>query len=363
MYKYFFVSFSVFLVTYFQLPVTVFAIGAGDNVVTYEAKITKVIEEKNIELMGASQLYQKLELEMSTSDHKKITIENGTEPLVNNIKYSLNDKVVVNLSGNPDKPDEYIISDFVRSDGIIILSIIFVITILAVARGKGFFSIIAMIFTFFIVFRYTLPRIMAGDNPILVSSISSLIIIPISFYLAHGLNKKTSISIIGSFITLVITSILGSVFIKLGHLTGLSSEDAGMLQLTKSSLDMTGILMAGIVIGALGVLDDITISQSAIVEELSNTAKLTKIKDLYSRAMVIGTDHITSMVNTLVLAYAGASMPLMLMFVNNPHPLADIINYELIAEEIIRTLVGSIGLVLAVPITTLIAANIYQKRK
>jgi len=134
-----------------------------------------------------------------------------------------------------------------------------------------------------------------------------------------------------------------------------------MLSLDKKTLDMTGILMAGIVIGALGVLDDITVSQSAIVEELSETAKLTKVKDLYSRAMIIGTDHITSMVNTLVLAYAGASMPLLLMFVNNPHPMSEIINYELIAEEIIRTLVGSIGLVLAVPITTYLAARWYKK--
>lgn len=281
--------------------------------------------------------------------------------MANIVKYRPDDKVIVSQSGNIDNPDEYVITDFARGDGLIILSIIFIITILAVARGKGFYSIIAMFFTFLIVFKFTLPQILNGSNPIFISIISSLIIIPITFYLAHGLNKKTTISIIGSVITLIITVILGSIFIKLGHLTGLSSEEAGMLSLDKNSLDMTGILMAGIVIGALGVLDDITVSQSAIVEELSLTGKLTKVKDLYSRAMVIGTDHITSMVNTLVLAYAGASMPLMLMFVNNPHPVGEIINYELIAEEIIRTMVGSIGLVLAVPITTYLAARWYKK--
>ncbi len=358
MYKYY--IFLMFLVTSYLFPVTILAIGAGDNVPTYEAKITQILEEKNIEVMGTSQLYQKIELEI-IKDNKKIIIENGNQPLVNIIKYKINDKVIVSPSGNPDNLDELIITDFDRSDGLIILSIIFIIVILSVALGKGFFSIIAMFFTFLIVFKFTLPQILNGSNPIFISIISSLIIIPVSFYLAHGLNKKTTISIIGSIITLIITAILGSIFIKLGHLTGLSSEDAGMLSLDKKTLDMTGILMAGIVIGALGVLDDITVSQSAIVEELVETAKLTKVKDLYSRAMKIGTDHITSMVNTLVLAYAGASMPLMLMFVNNPHPVGEIINYELIAEEIIRTLVGSIGLVLAVPITTYLAARWYRK--
>lgn len=134
-----------------------------------------------------------------------------------------------------------------------------------------------------------------------------------------------------------------------------------MLSIDQGNLNMKGILLAGIVIGALGVLDDITISQAAIVDELAKTANLTKAKDLYTRSMVIGKDHITSMVNTLVLAYTGASLPLLLIFTNNPHPFMEIINYELIAEEIIRTLVGSIGLILAVPITTMIAANSYKK--
>ncbi|MFA7301682.1 MAG: YibE/F family protein [Candidatus Shapirobacteria bacterium] len=352
---------NIFLILCIFSPISVQAIGAGDNVPTYEAKIVKIIEEKQIELMGTSQLYQKLELQI-ISNNRVITVENGNQPLANIIKYKINDKVIISSSGNQENLDEYVITDFNRSDGLIILSVIFILSILVVARGKGFYSIIGMLFTFFVIFKFTLPQILNNNNPIIISILSSLVIIPVSFYLSHGLNKKTTISIIGSIITLTLSIILGSVFIRLGHLTGLSSEEAGMLSLGKTNLDMTGILLAGIIIGALGVLDDVTVSQSAIVQELSQTAKLTKVKDLYSRAMVIGTDHITSMVNTLVLAYAGASMPLMLMFVNNPHPFGEIVNYELIAEEIVRTLVGSIGLVLAVPITTFIAANLYQKK-
>lgn len=335
--------------------------GGDETTPALEATVVKISDEKEIDVMGVKQHYQKLELELSTPDHKKIIIENGNQPLANIIKYSVNDRVLVNLTSGPDNSQEYVIIDFVRKDSLILLSIIFVVLLILVAKWKGLSSILGMIFTFFVVFVFILPRILAGDNPVLIAIIGSLVIIPVSFYLAHGLNKKTTVAIIGSVITLIITIILGSIFVNLGHLTGLSSEEAGMLSLGQISLNMKGILLAGIVVGVLGVLDDITISQAAIVDELATTAKLTKIKDLYSRSMLIGKDHITSMVNTLVLAYAGASLPLLLIFVNNPHPFGEIVNYEMIAEEIIRTLIGSIGLILAVPITTLIAANWYKK--
>lgn len=326
-----------------------------------QARITKIIEQKQIVVMDKEQLYQKLELELSTPDHKKVIIENGNQPIVNIIKYSVNDNVLLNLNQNIDGSNEYIIIDFIRKDSLILLSILFIILLVVIAKWKGLFSLFGMIFTFLVLFIFVLPRLLAGDNPILIAIIASLLIIPVSFYISHGFNKKTTIAIISSIISLIITAILASIFTKLGHLTGLSSEEAGMLSIDQNNLNMKGILLAGIVIGALGVLDDITISQAAIVDELANTAKLTKAKDLYSRSMIIGKDHITSMVNTLVLAYAGASLPLLLIFTNNPHPFSEIINYEMIAEEIIRTLVGSIGLILAVPITTIIAANWYKK--
>ena len=349
----------VFLISLFVSPS--FVIAQGESNSSIEARVTKIIEEKQIEIMGSSQLYQKLELELSTFDKKIIIIENGNQPLANVIKYSLNDRVLVNLSQGIDGKQEYVIVDFIRRDSLVLLTIVFVILLLAIAKWKGLFALLGMIFTFFVVFVFVLPRILAGDNPIIIAIIASLIIIPISFYVAHGINKKTTIAIIASVISLVITAILASVFSYIGHLTGFSSEEAGMLSVNLGNLNMKGILLAGIVIGTLGVLDDITISQAAIVEELATTAKLTKPKDLYTRSMIIGKDHITSMVNTLVLAYAGASLPLLLIFTQNPHPFSEIINYEFLAEEIIRTLVGSIGLILAVPITSLIAAHWSKK--
>lgn len=324
-------------------------------------RVVRIIEEKQVVIMDRPQLYQKIELKL-VSDGRLITLENGHQPLANVIRYAVNDGVLLNLVTNPGNDPEYVIVDFIRNDSLLLLFIVFVILLLLIAKGKGLFSLFGMIFTFAVIFTFILPRLLAGDNPILIAVVASAVIIPVSFYLSHGLNKKTTIAIIGSLLSLVITAILASIFTTLGHLTGLSSEEAGMLSVDRHSLNMKSILLAGIVIGALGVLDDITVSQAAIVDELATTAKLTKASSLYSRSMIIGKDHITSMVNTLVLAYAGASLPLLLIFANNPHPFADIVNYEIVAEEIIRTLVGSIGLIISVPITTLIASYWYQRK-
>lgn len=332
-----------------------FALSDPSTTTSFEAEIVKIIEEKEIEVMDKKQIYQKLEVRSLKGD-KKVEIENGNEPMANVIQYKKGDKVVVTQEDRPEGEKIFYISNFVRSEAILWLTIIFVIALLVVAGLKGVMSLLAMIFTFLVVFLFMLPRILSGDSPVLIALISAIVIIPVTFYMSHGLNRKTTIAVISSVITLAIAAILGSMFIELGHLTGLSSEEAGMLSLDRANLQMKGILLAGLVVGALGVLDDITVSQSAIVEELATTAQLKKFKDLYQRSMVIGKDHITSMVNTLVLAYAGAAMPLMLIFVNNPHPFSEIINLEMIAEEIIRTLVGSIALILAVPISSFIAA-------
>jgi len=164
------------------------------------------------------------------------------------------------------------------------------------------------------------------------------------------------VAIAGTLISLIITGILANLFVSESRLTGFASEEASFLQAAKQgTINIQGLLLAGIIIGVLGVLDDITISQSAIVFQLKATKNKIQFGDLYTKAMNIGRDHISSMVNTLILVYAGAALPLLLLFIDNPHPFSEIVNYEIIADEIVRTLVGSIGLILAVPITTFIA--------
>lgn len=346
----------------FLLPLKKINAASDAKVSNIYGRVINIIEEKEIVIMDNPQLYQKIEIELSKKDAQKIIVESGVEPLANNPKYKVNDNVVLNIVKDLNGKERYIIVDFVRNDSLILLLIIFVALLVLIAKWKGLMSLIAMMFTFLMIFSFVLPQILKGFNPVLIATVAALIIVPVSFYIAHGINKKTTIAIISSLISLIITAILASVFTEIGHLSGLSSEEAGMLSIDNQNLNMKGILLAGIVIGALGVLDDITISQAAIVDELTTTAKLKKAQELYSRAMIIGKDHISSMVNTLILAYSGAALPLLLIFTNNPHPFLEIVNYEMIAEEIIRTLVGSIGLILAVPITTFIAAYCYKNK-
>lgn len=331
-----------------------------------EARVEKMVEEKQIEIEGQNQLYQKIELKIlnGSETNKTIIVENGKEALANVTKYEVGEKVIVTKEETLDGSDYYSITDFVRRDSLLVLAALFVILTVMIAKGKGVMSILSMVFTFGVVFIYVLPNLSNGANPILVALIASVIIIPISFYMAHGISQKTTVAVVASIIALGVTGILSLMFISLGRLTGLSSEEAGMFLVQRSgNFDMKGLLLCGIIIGALGVLDDITISQASIVNELIKGNDKPKGGMIYKQAMNVGRDHISSMVNTLVLAYAGASLPLLLIFVNNPHPFSEIINYEFLAEEIIRTLVGSIGLILAVPITTFIAVNWIRKDK
>jgi uncharacterized membrane protein len=330
----------------------------------FQARVTAIIEQKEIEVMGVHQPFQKIELVLTDGSKKgtKINVLNGDQPLANVVSYKTGDRVYVTETVTDGGITTYQITDFIRHDALFLLFIIFVLLTLFIAKLKGFSSVISMMLTFFVLFWFVLPQISQGHSPVLIAIFSSAIIIPITFYMSHGINRKTTVAIVGSFISLVITIFLATIFIRLSHLTGFSSEEASMLSINRQgTLDMRGILLSGIIVGVLGVLDDITVSQSAIADELSQVGKFKNATELFRRTMVVGTDHITSMVNTLVLAYAGVSLPLLLIFVDNPQPLLTVINNEMIAEEIVRTLIGSIGLILAVPITTYIAAKWFHR--
>lgn len=359
-------SLIISLLVFLFLPAQVFAqddqVSVGES---FEGKIIQINEEKTIEVMGNKQIYQKLSVLITKGSEqgKTVLIENGNLPLANVVQYHLYDQVTVQKV--PDQQGGYIynINDFIRRDGLLLLTVIFLISTFIVARWKGFMAVVSMICTFLIIFKFTLPQLSNGVNPLFISVCTAVIVVPVTFYLSHGLNQKTNIAIIASIITLAIIGILSGIFIYLCHLTGLSSEDAATLSLYKPGvIDMKDLLFAGTIIGALGVLDDITIAQAAVIAEIKSVMPKIKMWDLYRKGMNVGRDHITSMVNTLILVYAGASLPLLLIFIDNPRPFSEIVNYEFIAEEIVRTLVGSVGLVLAVPITTLIAVMAFKKQ-
>ncbi|MGI5827721.1 MAG: YibE/F family protein [Patescibacteria group bacterium] len=326
-----------------------------------EAEIVDIIEEKEIEVMGEKQLYQKLKLEVVNEEGKVLEIENGNVPMVNQQQYKKGDVVLLNATSDIDGNTIYFIADYIRRDALIGLLLIFLVITLLVAKKRAISSFIGLAVSFLIIFKFILPQIYQGANPIFIAIVSSIVIIPFTFYLSHGVNKKTAVAIIGTFVSLLVTGVLAGIFVSAAKLTGFASEEAGFLQVAMGdTVNIKGLLLAGIIVGALGILDDITVAQAAIVLQLKETEKKLGFKDLYQKAMKIGQDHIASMINTLILVYAGASLPLLLLFIDNPQPFAHVINHEIIATEVVKTLVGSIGLVIAVPVTTCIAAMVVE---
>ncbi|MFZ3301367.1 MAG: YibE/F family protein [Microgenomates group bacterium] len=334
------IKLKIFILSFLLFIISTNAVNA--QAVTFEGEVTKIIQEEGD--------YQKLEV---TSNQKQEIIENGLFDTSFNIKYKVGDKVVIT---------DGMITDYVRRPSLFLLLAIFLILAITIAGKWGLTSIVGMAYSFYVIFVFILPMILKGYDAVVVAIIGSMFIIPVTFGLSHGINRKTINAVIGTIVSMIIVGLLSVLFVDLAKLTGFAVEEAGFLQYQLGGvINMKGILLAGIIISTLGVMDDITVSQASVVEELKKAnSKLSK-KDLFLRSMNVGKDHISSMVNTLVLVYAGASLPLLLLFVNNPHPFSEVINYEIIADEIVRTMVGSIGLILAVPITTYIAVQNISK--
>lgn len=358
--------FLIFLTFFFLfIPSLVTAQTGQDEVL--EGKVVNILEEQERETELGTQFYQKIEVLITQGSLKdqKVEVEVGGDvSVVGQPRYRVDDEVVVVKGEDYEGNQVFYIADFVRRDPLIFLFFLFVVLVITVARWRGTASLIGLTISFLVIFKFILPMIYAGYDPVLITILASLVIIPVTFYLSHGFNRKTSIAIGGTLVALLITGFLAKIFVEATKLTGFASEEAGFLQVARGDLvNIKGLLLAGIIIGALGVLDDISVAQSALVQQLKEANPKMKAKELFMRAMSVGQDHIASMVNTLVLVYTGASLPLLLLFIDNPLPFSQIVNYEIIAEEIVRTLVGSIGLITAVPITTLLASSLDFKKK
>jgi uncharacterized membrane protein len=183
----------------------------------------------------------------------------------------------------------------------------------------------------------------------------------LALYLAHGLNAATTVAVLGTLASLLLTALLSVIFVGVSSFTGSGSEEAVFLQISQQQVNLEGLLLASIIIGTLGVLDDVTVTQASAVWELHRANPAYGIKKLYQAGIRIGRDHIASTVNTLVLAYAGASLPLLVLFTVANRSFTDVVTSELMAEEVVRTLVGSIGLVASVPLTTGLAAFVVSR--
>jgi uncharacterized membrane protein len=237
-----------------------------------------------------------------------------------------------------------------------LLAGIFAVAVVLVGRLRGVMALVALAVSFLVLTLFILPAILQGSNPLLVAVIGSSAIMLIALYLCHGLSARTSVAVLGTLISLALIGVLGSLFIGWAALTGNTDDNTGLIHGLYPSIDMSGLLLAGVIIGSLGVLDDVTVTQTSAVWELHEANPSMGWRGLYRAGIRIGRDHIASVVNTLVLAYAGAALPLLLLFSIAQSSVGTVANSELVAEEIVRTLVGSIGLVASVPVTTALAA-------
>ena len=266
------------------------------------------------------------------------------------------EKVVVAYEPSAPRDLQYSVTDVNRKFPMALLAGIFALAVVVVGRLRGVMALIALAISFMILNFFILPAILHGSNPLIVAVVGSSAIMLIALYMCHGLSARTSVAVLGTLMSLVLIGVLGSVFIGWAALTGNTDDNTGLIHGLYPSIDMSGLLLAGVIIGSLGVLDDVTVTQTSAVWELHEANPAMGWRGLYRAGIRIGRDHIASVVNTLVLAYAGAALPLLLLFSIAQSSVGSVANSELVAEEIVRTLVGSIGLVASVPVTTALAA-------
>jgi uncharacterized membrane protein len=259
--------------------------------------------------------------------------------------------------------ESYSFSDFERRTPMLGLVVMFVALVLLTGRWQGFRALLGLCGSLAVIVFFVVPAILDGESPTAVAFVGALAIMLITLPLAHGPGPKTIAASLGTAVSLSLTLLLGHFFIDLTHLSGVSSEEAVYLRATQGEFSLRGLLLAGMVIAALGVLDDLTVSQSSTVMALRRANPSLGFGALFRSAVTVGHDHIAATVNTLVLAYAGASLPVLLIFSLADTPFADAINFEAVAEAVVATLVGSIGLIAAVPITTALAALLASSRE
>jgi uncharacterized membrane protein len=263
---------------------------------------------------------------------------------------------VTDLPADAPADADYYFADFQRRSPMIWLAVLFAIAVVALGRLRGLRALVALGISLLVLVKFVLPSILEGHSPVLVAVVGSSAILVAALFLSHGLNVRTATAVLGTLVSLGITGVLAVAFVGATQLTGLASEEAGYLQAMASQINLEGLILGGIIIGSLGVLDDVTVTQASAVWELHQANPTMGFGGLYRSALRIGRDHIASTVNTLVLAYAGASLPLLILFTQSHVRLGNVLTGEVVAVEIVRTLVGSIGLVAAVPVTTALTA-------
>lgn len=352
----------IFLLTFVLSLLLVLPVGASD-VGGFKAEVIDIVAEQekgredgsvfrqqDLKLRGLKGDYQDKEMYYYGISEIEVASENN---------YKVGDKVFVDRQISEDGHEAFYIIDFVRSPGLYLLFAIFVAVVLLVGRFKGLKALLALAISFVVIIKLILPQILVGRDPFLVSLLGGVLILAILIYLTEGVKRKSHLAILAVLLSLFFTLVLSVVFVKLTRLSGLSQEEAVFLiGLGEAQINFQGLMLAGFIIGAIGVLDDIIIGQIEAVAQIRVANPSLQPRQLFKLAYKIGNTHLGAIINTLFLTYAGAALPLLLLFVINQGSglgFDRLINTDVISTEIVRTLVGSIGVILSMPIATALA--------
>jgi len=334
----------------------------------YKATVAKITKENVTESDGIKTLTQNVAVTFLEGPLQGKTIDivrSGDFRLTSEQKLTQGLTVIIDVTNQSGQPSRYTITDIYRLNYLWYIAGAFFLFTLLVAGWKGFSALGGLVVSMVVIMGGIVPAILHHGDPLLVCMAGALVILVTTTFIAHGFSKGTTIAVVSTFLSLVVTLLFAIVAVRIAHMAGLGTEDSFMLELNPGqNINARGLLLGGIIIGALGALNDITTTQVAALYALLRTNPKVNMLHLIEQGFLIGREHIVSLVNTLVLAYAGSSLTIFIFFALNPAhlPWWVIVNNETVSEEIIRALAGSFGLVLAIPITTVLAAWIVTGR-
>lgn len=333
-----------------------------EQITTVRAKVLEILDQevKTIPGTDTTSLFQTVHVKIleGAEKGKEITVENDYLKLNKDEVFYL--RHVVDTLGDRDY---YSVSDPYRLPAIYLFTGLFILCVLIFGGWQGIRGLLSLALSLFFIFFLLFPGILAGYSPVLVSIGVASIIIILGSYVTHGFNKTTTSAVFGMIGSILFTGLLAHIAINYAQLSGFNSEESIYLNFnTRGAIDFVGLLLGGMLIGLLGVLYDAAIAQAIAVEELHKVGPHLPRKFIFARAIRMGREHIGALVNTLAIAYVGVSLPLLLLFYSAGTDLAMTVNREIFATEIIRTMIGSIGLVIAVPITTLVSVFMLVKK-
>ena len=326
----------------------------------FKGKVVSVNEVECLQQLDMDYVCYTYDVSLSSSETTITTMSSMIERSEDSFK--VGDPVYVTSMQDLDGQDTWRITGYVRGGTILFWSFLFIILTFIVGGRKSFGSILSLVLSFVVLYFFMIPSLISSSNILLIGYIGSFVILTLSMYLAHGFKRQTTIALMSTYLGVLIVSILAWVLMESLHVNGMGEENAFLLaSQTAGSIDIQKLFFISIIIGAVGVLDDVTIGQVSSMYEIYTANRNIEGYELYKKTMNVGNEHVASMINTLFLVYAGSSLSLVMVMYLCSRDVGNLVSIDMITEEIVRTLAISIALLLVVPISTYISAKLISK--